>query len=125
MKAKFLNVALINTSLIGYLEWGGGNKMFLFQGEIEIISKLFTDPASVIHPFILLPLFGQIILLVTIFQRRPGKMLTMIGLWSLATLLLFMFVIGMLSLNWKIIVSTIPFIVMGVLTILHRKGERA
>lgn len=124
MKSKILNAILIITSLTGYLEWGGGNNMFLFQGEMDIISKLFTGPSSVIHPFILLPLFGQIMLLVTLFQKHPGKMLTMIGLLSLAVLLLFMFVVGILSLNWKILVFTIPFIVTGVLTILHRKGER-
>ena len=44
MKHKILNLALILTSLIGYLEWGGGNSMYLFQGELDIVRRLFTDP---------------------------------------------------------------------------------
>jgi len=36
--------------MIGYTEWGDDNKMFLFQGGIEIIEKIFKDPISVIHP---------------------------------------------------------------------------
>ena len=53
MKSKILNLLLIVTSLFGYLEWGGNNSILLFQAEADIISKLFTDPTSVIHPFIL------------------------------------------------------------------------
>jgi hypothetical protein len=117
MKSKILNILLIITSLIGYLEWGGDNHVFLFQGETEIIIKLFTNPASVIHPFILLPLVGQILLLITLFQKSPGKMLTYFSITSLGLLLGFMFVIGLLSMNFKIVLSTIPFMITAVLTI--------
>jgi hypothetical protein len=119
MKSKILNLLLIITSLIGYLEWGGDNHVFLFQGETEIIIKLFTNPASVIHPFILLPLVGQILLLITLFQKSPGKILTYFSITSLGLLLGFMFVIGLLSMNFKIVLSTIPFMITAVLTIRH------
>ena len=119
MKSKILNILLIITSLIGYLEWGGDNHVFLFQGETEIIIKLFTNPASVIHPFILLPLVGQIFLLITLFQKSPGKILTYFSITSLGLLLGFMFVIGLLSMNFKIVLSTIPFMITAELTIRH------
>jgi hypothetical protein len=73
IRRKTLNLLLVLTSLLGYLEWGTGNKMFLFQGELLIITKLFSNPESVIHPFILLPLFGQVLLIITLFQKQPGK----------------------------------------------------
>lgn len=117
MKSKILNLLLIVTSLIGYLEWSGDNQMLLFQGEAEIIHKLFTNPSSVIHPFILLPLIGQIILFVTLFQKKPSKILTYLSMACLGLLLGFMFVIGLLSLNYKIIFSTIPFLTVAVYTI--------
>ncbi len=117
MKGKILNLLLIITSLIGYLEWGGDNHVFLFQGETEIIIKLFTNPASVIHPFILLPLVGQILLLITLFQKSPSKILTYFSITGLGLLLCFMFVIGLLSMNFKIVLSTIPFMITAVLTI--------
>lgn len=123
MKRKLLNICLIVTSLLGYLEWGGGNSMFLFQGEIDILSKLFHDPLSVAHPFTLLPLLGQIILLVTFFQKNPSKILTFIGLGCLSVLLLFMFLIGVLSLNFKILLSTIPFIVTGIVVIIDSRRK--
>ena len=119
MKSKILNLLLIVTSLFGYLEWGGNNSILLFQAEADIISKLFTDPTSVIHPFILLPLVGQILLLVSVFQNKPSHLLTYIGMACLALLLGFMFVIGILGLNYKIIFSTLPFLVVAGTAIFH------
>lgn len=97
--------------------------MFLFQAEQEIFSKLFQDPLSVAHPFTLLPLFGQLVLLFTLFQRSPGKVLTLIGLGCLSFLLLFMFLIGLISFNYKILFSTVPFLVVGILTIMELRRK--
>lgn len=122
MKSKILSLLLILTSLLGYLEWGQDNESFLFQAEMEIISKLFTNPQSVIHPFILLPLIGQILLLTTLLQKRPNKVLTYIGLLGIGILLAFMFVIGLLSANYKIALSTIPFLVTAFITVRHHRN---
>ena len=116
IKDKLLNVCLILTSFIGYLEWGGNNSMFLLQGEIEIFSKFVKDSNSIVHPFILLPLIGQLLLLYTLFQKRTNKMVTYIGIGGIGILLLFMFLIGLISLNYKILISTIPFLITAVLT---------
>ena len=116
MKSKILNSLIIITSLLGYLEWSGNSHSFLFQAEGEILSKLFRDPISTLHPFTILPLIGQVILIVTLFQKKPSKTLTYISIGSLGILLVFMFVIGLLSFNYKIIISTIPFIVISILT---------
>ncbi|MBX2892165.1 MAG: hypothetical protein KF734_14655 [Saprospiraceae bacterium] len=117
MKSKLLNAALVLTSLFGYLEWGKGNSTFLFQGEYEILTKLFNDPQSVIHPFILLPLFGQLLLLTTLFQKKPNKTLTYVGIGCIGLLLGFMFVIGILGRNYKILISTLPFIATAIVAI--------
>jgi hypothetical protein len=121
MKSKVLNFLLIVTSLLGYLEWSGNSHMFLFQAEFEIFKKLFSDPVSVLHPFITLPMIGQIILAVTLFQKKPSKILTYISIGGLGILLVFMFLIGLISLNYKIALSTIPFIVVVVLTVIHSR----
>ena len=39
MKEKLLNLLLVLTSFAGYLEWGKENQLFLFQAEVEIVSK--------------------------------------------------------------------------------------
>ncbi len=117
MKRKILNFLLIITSLFGYLEWGGNRHAFLFQAEAEVLSKIFTAPLSVLHPFTILPLTGQVILMVTLFQKTPGKTLTYTGIVSVGILLTLVFVIGLMSLNYKMIASAIPFIVVSVLSI--------
>ncbi|MBS1635156.1 MAG: hypothetical protein JST26_04475 [Bacteroidetes bacterium] len=119
MKSKILNLLIILTSLIGYLEWSGNSHTFLFEAEAEIFSRLFTDPVSVLHPFTILPLISQVLLFITLFQKTPGKTLTYIGIAGLALLLVFMCIIGIMSMNFKIILSTVPFIVVAVLTIRH------
>ena len=125
MKSKLLNLLLILTSLFGYLEWGGGNHRFLFQAEGELLSKLFSDPASVLHPLTMLPFVGQLLLLITLLQKKPSKILTYTGLAGLAILLVFMLFVGVISLNFKIIGSVLPFIIVGVLTVLHHRKTGA
>lgn len=121
MKSKILNLFLIVTSLLGYLEWGKNTYTFLFQAEFEILIKIFKDTKSVLHPFTILPLIGQLILIITLFQKTPSKILTYIGIVSLSVLLLFMFLIGLMSMNYKIIFSTIPFIVTSILATIHSR----
>lgn len=121
MKSKILNFLLILFSLFGYLEWSGNNHLFLFEAEIEIFSKLFTSPISVLHPFIVLPIAAQFILLFTLFRNKPSKKLTYISMFGLGILFLFMLFIGIISLNYKIALSTLPFIVVSILTNLHHR----
>lgn len=92
--------------------------MFLFQAEWEVIRRLATDPVSVAHPFTLIPLLGQVLLIVTLFQKEPSRWLTYIGLACIGLLLLLMTFIGVIGLNYKILLSTVPFIVTAVLAII-------
>lgn len=126
MKFKLLNIFLISSSLTGYLEWGNHNHVFLAEAEIDIIHKLFTNPQSAIHPLTVLPLIGQIILIITLFQKQPSKLYSLIGIYSLGILFVLMFVIGVMSLNFKIILSTVPFIATAIYTIIsHQKTNKA
>lgn len=123
MREKLLNAALVVTSLIGYLEWGGGNSAFLFEAEWALLVQLVRDPASTLHPFTLFPLAGQVMLLVTLFQRPPSRWLTYLGLGGLGLLLGFMFVIGLLGMNLWTVVSCVPFLVVAAVTIRHHRGH--
>jgi hypothetical protein len=118
-KPKILNLLLLITSLVGYLEWGGNQHIFLFAAEAEIIYALFTHPSSVIHPFILFPMVAQILLLFTFFQKKPSPVLTFISIAGLGLLLGFMFMIGIMSLHLKILISTLPFLTVTIITIRH------
>lgn len=122
MKSKILNLLLIITSLFGYLEWSGNNHIFLFKAESEIFLKLFSNPVAVLHPFIILPLISQLILLITLFQNPPNRTLTYISIAGVGLLLLFMFAIGLITGNVKTMLSTIPFLIVAVLAIRHYRN---
>jgi hypothetical protein len=51
--------------------------------------------------------------------------LTYISIAGLGLLLGFMFVVGLISMNFKIIISTIPFITLAILAIRHYKNQNA
>lgn len=121
MSSKILHLLLIITSLIGYLAWGGDNQAFLFEVEWEFFQKVAEAPLSVIHPFTVLPLVGQLLLLVTLFQRTPSKTLAYLAIGGMGLLLGFMFVIGILGGNYLILSSTIPFVVTAIVTIRHHR----
>ncbi len=116
-KAKILTALLIISSLFGHLEWGQNNQMFLFQAEAEIFTKIFSDPLSVLHPFTVLPLLGQLLLLFTLFQKKQSKLLVYMGIAGVGILLALMFFIGIIDLNFSILLSTAPFLVLAFLTI--------
>lgn len=117
IKPAAINVLLIITSLFGYLEWGGGNSVFLFAAEVEIIARFFNDPGAMVHPFVLIPLLGQLLLLSALFPGTPKRAFTLIGICCIGLLLGFMFFIGAISANMKILLSTVPFLLASVLGI--------
>jgi hypothetical protein len=108
---------LIISSLFVYLSWGKESAAFLFQIEYEIITKLLTNPISTLHPFTVIPMLGQLLLLITLLQKTPTPILLKIGIGCLLFLIGFVFIIGLLSLRVPIIVSTIPFITLAFFTL--------
>lgn len=123
MKTKILNAFVLVSSLFGYLEWGKNNHSFLYEGELEVLSKLFMDPLAAAHPFTLIPLLGQILLLITLFQPSPNKYLTYGGIACLALLLGLMTFIGIIDTNLKILLSTLPFIFSSFLAIWTMRSQ--
>jgi hypothetical protein len=107
--------------MIGYLEWGGNHHQFLWQAEVELLHKLITHPLDVMHPFILLPLFSQLILLITLFQDKPNKILVFSCIAGLSLLLVFLFFIGIISFNFKIWIFSLPFVIITLIAIKHYK----
>jgi hypothetical protein len=105
---KLVTVSVILSSFFGYLEWGTEESGFLFQMEINILRSGVAQ--SLMHPAFLIPFFGQLLLLLTLFQSQPKRWMIYTGIGMLALLLVFIFVIGILSGNIKILLSAAPFI---------------
>jgi hypothetical protein len=110
---RIINICLLLTFLLGYLEWGKNQSLFIFQAEAELFLKAKKDILSILHPVILLPFFGQLILFYTIFQKKINRNLSLLGFTCLSILMLLLLVAGLLTLNLKIIGSTIPFVITG------------
>jgi hypothetical protein len=73
MRKKLLNLSVVLASLIGYLEWGKDQSVFLFEAEGQLLSKTLSDPGAVVHTFTVLPLLGQAALVLTLFQKDPSQ----------------------------------------------------
>lgn len=112
---RFINICLFITSMFGYLEWGKDQHSFIFQTEAEIFSKLFSSPQSFLHPFILIPLFGQLLLLFTIISKQQSKAITITAIISISLLMLLLLFIGLLDLKYKILFSTFPFLITAII----------
>jgi len=116
-KKKIINFCLLLSFQFGYLEWGGGKHLFIFQAVIEIFQQAAKNILSILHPMILVPFAGEIALLYTLFQHKPNTILSYLGLASLSVFMLLLFFIGALGMHFKILSSTIPFILIGLMQI--------
>lgn len=109
MKHKYLLLLVLISSLFGFLQWGGGQQMFLLQMEADIFKKMFVDPISVIHPFVVLPLLGQLLLMIAILKKRLSMKLIYTGVSCIGVLFAMILFVGLISMNIKVIASTLPF----------------
>jgi heme A synthase len=115
---RIISIGLFLTVLICYLEWAGGNSGFLFQMEYGIFLS-DNNKDSFMHPLVFIPLFGQLLILISIFKPNPKLILT--GIILLSILVLMILLVGILSLNLKIILSTLSFIGISVFFIFNYK----
>lgn len=109
------NIGLIIAFSIGYMQWGGGNSAFIFETEYEILFKQKSLTDTLTHPIILAGLIGQLALLYSAFAKKPIKIVQLVGIISLSLVMFFIFLAGLLSLNFRILASVLPFIVLCIL----------
>ena len=124
MKVKFFIIFALLSSLFAYLEWGGSNSSFLLMMEWDIIRKMVNDPLSILHPFTLLPMLGQLLLIVSLFLKEPPNWILYLGIGLIGLLLFFILLIGFLSLNVLIVISTLPFCVTSVFFVWYLGKKR-
>jgi|WetSurMetagenome_2_1015567.scaffolds.fasta_scaffold237993_2 hypothetical protein len=118
---KLLPFFIFLSFLICYLEWAGGNSGFIAQLEYDLFRQ-GIHKNSFFHPLILLPLVGQILLLVFLFL--PNRRFTIASILLLSVLVVMIFIVGVLAMNFKIILSTLPFIVLSILYIFWSKEKK-
>lgn len=118
---KFLHLLLLLSSFFGYLEWGQGQHRYIFELEYELFFTLPNKTANFSHPLILVPLIGQLLLIITLFQKAPGKWLTYLAISCIGLLMLLLFFIGILDKNVQILAGAAPFITLSIIIIIHNR----
>lgn len=121
---KYFPFLILLAFLIIYLEWPGDNSGFIFQMEYD----LFTRDLSwhtMLHPMIVVPLAGQLLLIGSIFY--PNRRLIITSILLLGFLAILILLVGILALNWKIVLSTLPFVGMSAFFIIRgwKKKKKA
>ena len=114
---KRLNLLLLLSSFVGYLEWAGGHHGFLIQMEYGLLFGDQQSAENFAHPMIMMPLAGQLILIYTLFQKTPSRFLSIVGLACLSILMLLLTFIAIADTNWRIGLSVVPFLVFAFLVI--------
>ena len=114
-QVRSLGAALVLTSGMAYLRWGGGSQSaFLFEMEGTVLEKLTTDPLSVLHPFVILPMSGQLLLIGNTLLPRPRPGILLAGLALLGSLLSFVLLAGILGKDPAVAGSCIPFLSVAI-----------
>jgi hypothetical protein len=121
---RLILACLLISFLFVYLEWGKDQSGFMFQMEYSIFMQNKNPLDAFSHPFVFIPLIGQLILLSALFREFPERRLTISGIVFLGVLVAMILFVGILSGNWKIILSTIPFIAFTTLCIIQLKKSR-
>jgi hypothetical protein len=99
---------------MGYLEWGSNQQRFIAFAEWEILSKAGQNIGEVLHPFIILPFIGQLLILITFFQKNPNRLMSLMGVGCLASIMVFLSFIGIISLNIRIFAASLPFLLSAI-----------
>ena len=109
---RLLNLGLLIAFQFCYLEWPN-HSMFVFEAEYDIFSKTESLFNNLMHPIILLGLITQLLLLLGFVLKYFNKKMNNIAVLLLSILVLFIFLIGILDWNYKIITSTTPFLFLA------------
>lgn len=114
---RLINLALLLTFSICYLEWPG-HADYMLQLQIAVFTS--NDlVAAFTHPAIITPLIGEILILISFV--KPNKKLTLIGMIMLGLIVLLFLAIGIMGVNFKIILFTIPYLLLSTSFLLLRK----
>lgn len=117
---KKIILGLFICSFIGYLEWGN-QKTILGIIEYQLLFEKSFAQETFLHPFVIIPLMGQIALLFMFFAEHPRFWSVLLAASGVGLLFLMLLLVGIISTNFKIIISTLPYLSFLIYFILKRK----
>src|SRR5436190_6970022 len=110
---RIIAAALLLSSFFCYMEWGSKSS-FLLEVEYSIFKNVNVTSEPLAHPIIFIPLIGQLLLLVSIVRKRPGSSMIFLGAGMISILIMMILLSGLVGMNWKVTVSTLPFVAISI-----------
>jgi hypothetical protein len=95
------------------LEWGGNQSAFLYIIQYNLIFKNNEVATTFLHPAIFIPMLGQLLFILALFFKKYFHKLTITGIVLVGLLVLLVLGAGVLSKNIKIVISTLPFLLLA------------
>ena len=120
-KHQFVNLGLIAGFFCCYTEWGQNRSMFIANALYEILTQKDHFWQNISHPLILSGFLGWFILLYCIAVPQTKLVVNGVGVLLLGLVVALFFLIGILDLNAKIILSTLPYLIFTILFFRWRK----
>ncbi|MEI7801620.1 MAG: hypothetical protein WCI97_03125 [Bacteroidota bacterium] len=114
---RLFNIGLLLTFSICYLEWPG-HADYMLQLQIAVFTSNDLI-AAFTHPAIITPLIGELLILISLI--RPNKKLTLLGMILLGLIVLLFLAIGIMGVNFKIILFTLPYLLLSISFLFLRK----
>ncbi|UGS24879.1 hypothetical protein [Flavobacterium channae] len=107
---RLINLGLLLSFQFCYLEWPN-NTSFIFQAEYEIFRSKEHWLQNFTHPIILVGLLSQILILISIIYNDFSPKWNLLGVIALSPIVLVFVLVGLLTLNEDIIISTVPYLI--------------
>lgn len=123
MTLRLLNIAMLLSFLLGYMEWGGGNSAFIADVEWTVFTSGDNFLNNLFHPVILPGFVGQGLLLYAAVAKRPRKWINVTGIVLLSLIMLLILFTGVVSASLWIILSVLPFFAFAVLFFVLKKKQ--
>ena len=110
---KLINLGLFLSFFLCYLEWGGGQSIFIAQAAYDLFFVQGLSWNTVLHPVILSAMLGLLAILYSVVVNKPIRWVNILGVAFLSAVVLLFFFVGVLELNVRMIGSNLPFLVLA------------
>lgn len=120
-KIRVTNAGLFLSFFLLYLEWGKTQAHFMFELAMIIFTKKANSLETLTHPIILMLIGALSLTLISACSRKPNRVLNFIAVLLMSAFVLFVLLIGFMAHNYKIVLSTFPYLICGVVFFSFRK----
>jgi hypothetical protein len=121
---KLFNIALLTAFLFVYLDWGHDGSEFIWQLESSIFSGPDYNIGLLANPLFILAFIGQVLLIAATIKTQNSRRVTTFGVVLLSGIVILVLIMGLLVLEIKTILSTVPFLILVLILIMKWRNSK-